>query len=125
MQLAWLYTISCSDATCLAMGLIMCAQEVGGLKCLGAGEVGGDLVLCGPRHESQCCWCCADAASLSFASCTGVREKKVAFIGVKVYSVALFVDQAGASAALKSGESLLTGEFEKLLSIKLAMKVGG
>ena len=75
--------------------------------------------------SSPCCWCCADAASLSFASCTGVREKKVAFIGVKVYSVALFVDQAGASAALKSGKSLLTGEFEKLLSIKLAMKVGG
>lgn len=71
MQLAWFYTINCSDATCLAVGLIMRAQEVSGLKCLGAGEVWGDTValgwqqwynvpatrkehwLCGTCHESR------------------------------------------------------------------------
>lgn len=96
----------------------------GGTTSLPLAKSTGCVARAMSHGSSRCCWCCADAASLPFAS-IGVREKKVAFIGVKVYSVALFVDQAGASAALKSGESLLTGEFEKLLSIKLAMKVGG
>lgn len=55
----------------------------------------------------------------------GVREKKVAFVGVKVYSVALYVDAAAASAALVAGKTLLEPSVDKMLSIKLARKVRG
>eukprot|EP00873_Tetraselmis_striata_P017174 jgi/Tetstr1/437438/TSEL_026119.t1 len=55
----------------------------------------------------------------------GVREKKVAFVGVKVYSVALYVDAAAASAALVAGKTLLEPSVDKMLSIKLARKVDG
>ncbi len=47
----------------------------------------------------------------------------MAFINVKVYSVALYVEPNGAAAALSSGKTLLSGEFQKMLVIKLARKV--
>uniref|UniRef100_A0A7S1SL99 Chalcone isomerase domain-containing protein n=1 Tax=Tetraselmis chuii TaxID=63592 RepID=A0A7S1SL99_9CHLO len=55
----------------------------------------------------------------------GVREKKVAFVGVKVYSVALYVDEAAASVALQGGSGLMDARVEKMLSIKMARKVDG
>jgi hypothetical protein len=51
-----------------------------------------------------------------------VREKKVAFVGVKVYSVALYVDEAAASVALQGGSGLMDARVEKMLSIKMARK---
>jgi len=55
----------------------------------------------------------------------GCREKKIAFINVKIYSVALYAKADRAAEALASGKTLLSGNFEKMLVIKLARKVDG
>jgi len=54
----------------------------------------------------------------------GVREKKVAFINVKVYGVAMYVDPAACKAELTAGKSLLDGAFDKALLVQMVRDVG-
>ena len=48
---------------------------------------------------------------------TGVREKKIAILNVKVYAVAMYADKS------KLTSDLLNGDFEKEILIQLNMKV--
>jgi len=53
----------------------------------------------------------------------GVREKKVAFLNVKVYALACYADAAVAKKSMAAGESLLAGAFDKAIAIQLVRDV--